>query len=96
MSCSTTLRSIEVPCQEYQGTVKVQNRGVVQAETSRSASFEGWSIVFEAGNHHLHNLRRETARLSVGYPNACARSRLSFVLERFQTALAKRSTPGIG
>ena len=53
------------PCLEYQGAtrVKVRNRGVLPAKTSRSARFEGWSVVFEVGNNYLHNLRRGTARL---------------------------------
>ena len=39
------------PCLEYQGAarVKVRNRGALPAETSRSPSFEGWSVVFEVG-----------------------------------------------
>ena len=48
---------------EYQSAMKAWNRDVVPAEASGGASFESWDIVFEVGDDHLHNLRRETARV---------------------------------
>jgi len=48
---------------EYQGMVEVRNRDVVPGETGRSASFESRDVVYEVGDDHFHDLRREPTRL---------------------------------
>ena len=51
------------PIPECQCAMDMWKCDVVPAETSRGARFESRGVVFEVGNDHLHNLRRETAWL---------------------------------
>ena len=48
---------------ECQCAMEMRKRDVVPAETSRDACFESRIVVFEVGDDHFDNLRRETAWL---------------------------------
>ena len=49
------------PIPEYQCAMEAWKRDVVPAETSGGTCLESWSIVFEVGDDHLHDLGREVA-----------------------------------
>ena len=57
------IRGVCVQLSEYRGVVEVWSRDIVPGEAGRSTSFEGRDVVYEVGDYHFHNLRRETTRL---------------------------------